>query len=307
MPPTPENDFHAEPDGMASNPSSVVTPVPVMVHVVAPATLPAGYTFEAQLGPSPDAYDDEPDASKNLAEAEGGEGGSRTFTVTVPEGGVKEGDTFLAPLPKLFDSGVDYKRIEAPTGRWKDGLFACGTYGWCHPALCCALCCTQIAMGQVMQRVRLTWLGHPASTTPSRWYSIRNTFKIVCIIVVAYTIYSTALEIAAMPPPDYDPTVDGAYYYVPPVVPYLRTVGSLIFTIWSLYALIKTRESVRATYSIPAHEKCAKCPIVEDFCCSAFCSCCVTAQMLRHTGEYERYEGRCCSATGHPVGTPAVV
>jgi len=57
-----------------------------------------------------------------------------------PEGGVKEGDTFLAPLPADMADGP---RIKAPTGQWKDGLFNCFGYGILHPSLCCSLWCTQ--------------------------------------------------------------------------------------------------------------------------------------------------------------------
>lgn len=76
-----------------------------------------------------------------------------------------------------------------------------------------------------------------------------------------------------------------------------------MFTIWSIYALMKTRENVRAKYSIP-EEKCQGC---EDLCCSVFCSCCVVAQLARHTGDYETYKGSACSETGHAAHTPSIV
>uniref|UniRef100_A0A7S4N825 Uncharacterized protein n=1 Tax=Odontella aurita TaxID=265563 RepID=A0A7S4N825_9STRA len=238
----------------------------------------------------------------------------RHFTVTVPEGGVVEGQTFLAPLPSEYEAGEGYKRIQAPTGRWKDGLFDCGMYGWFHASLCCALCCTQIAMGQVMARLRLSWLGSPTPAASAGSNTIhsnfRNTFNVVLCLVCAYTVFSVSLEFAAMPPPKWDYELDGAYY-VPAVVPLLRMWGSLLFTIWSIWALLKTRRSLRSTYSIPVSRQCANaeenCPGCEDFVCAACCGCCVVGQMLRHTGEYETYGGRCCSSSGHVRGTPAVV
>jgi len=237
---------------------------PVMVHVVAPATLPAGYAFEAQIGNDPE----------------------KTFAVEVPDGGVKEGETFLAPLPE----GFDIPCIKAPTGYWKDGLFDCCKLGPCHPNLCCSLWCTQVAMGQIMQRTGLTWLGvhGPEEAT-------KNTFKVVLALVVGYTIYSTALELSII---DIDDPTS-----IPPLVSLLKLAGSILFSVWSIYALCRTRENVRAKYSIP-EERCHGC---EDLCCSAFCSCCVTAQLMRHTGEYETYHGVCCSETGLPQSAPAVV
>jgi hypothetical protein len=45
-----------------------------MIQVKAPATLPEGYNLDVPVGP-------------------------RTFTVTVPAGGVQEGQSFQVPLP----------------------------------------------------------------------------------------------------------------------------------------------------------------------------------------------------------------
>lgn len=234
-----------------------------MVHVISPATLPEGYTFEAQVGG---------DAEK-------------TFTVEVPPGGVKEGDTFLAPLPESFDG----PRLKAPTGRWKDGLFDFLSLGCCHPHFCCALWCTQIAMAQVMTRLQLTWLGDPGPAVATR-----NTFFVVLVLVVSYTTFSLALGVAGNP---YD--VEN----VPPAIPILKALASFFFLFWSIYALCRTRENVRVKYSIP-EERCEGC---EDVCCAAFCSCCSVAQIARHTGEYETYKGACFTASGLEEGAPLVV
>ena len=145
-----------------------------------------------------------------------------------------------------------------------------------------------VAMGQAMERMHLTWLGVPGPNVATR-----NTFKVVVAIVVAYTIYSIALEIAGAPYGAYPPK----WISVP------RFIGSLAFTVWAIWALMKTRASVRAQYQIP-EEKCKGC---EDLCCSVWCSCCSVAQILRHTGEYETYHSKCISATGLEDGAPACV
>lgn len=180
-------------------------------------------------------------------------------------------------------------RLSAPTGRWKDGLFDCFKAGVCHPSLWCSLCCTQIAMGQVISRMQLTWLGEPGT-----FYSTSRAYGAIVLLVVSFFIYSTALELAAMP------------YSIgnePPYIAGLRFGGNFLFTVWCIYALCRTRQNVRARYQIP-EERCKGC---EDLCCSVWCACCTTAQMMRHTGEYENYPGVCCSKTGHPPGTPLVV
>ena len=118
-----------------------------MVHVIAPAALPAGYTFEAQIGgpsgggdyfvPGPD------EKSSSAVKAADAAALVPTFTVEVPEGGVRDGEMFLAPIPEVTLSKTGGRYIRPPTGRWKDGTLDLFKYGLFHPAFCCALWCTQ--------------------------------------------------------------------------------------------------------------------------------------------------------------------
>lgn len=144
-------------------------------------------------------------------------------------------------------------------------------------------------MAQVMSRMQLTWLGGvgPANKT-------RQTFMVVLLLVIAFFVYSVALEIAAFPYSSLDEPI---------YIPILRIGGDLLFSLWAFIALCRTRKTVRQRYQIPEHQ----CKGCEDACCSLWCGCCVAAQMMRHTGEYETYAGVCCSTTGHPPGTPLVV
>lgn len=234
---------------------------PVLVYVLAPATLHAGHTFDAEV--------------------QGFEG--LHFPVTVPDGGVIEGQEFLVPLPDNFNG----LRINAPTGRWKEPFFDCLTYGCCHPSLCCALWCTQIAMAQIMTRMNLTFLGEPG-----RRDTTRDTFKIVCALFLSYTIYSIALEIAT-------PSV-GVNEATNPIISLLKAFGTVAFTFYAIYALMRTRESVRTKHSIPV----GRFGAWEDLCASIWCSCCAVSQMARHTGEYEVYKGVCFSDRGLEEGAP---
>ena len=237
--------------------------VPMLVHVIAPAALPAGYTFEAEINGNPE----------------------KVITCEVPEGGVTEGQMILAPLPLTYDGA----RVRAPIGEWKDGLFDCFNDGICHAACCCSLWCTPIAMGQTITRMNLTWLGEPGT-----WIQAQRAFKVICIIVGCSVTYSIALNI-------------GSWRYEiddrPRWLVISRFVGFSLFMLWSMYSLCRTRETVRARYRIPE----TYCIGYEDLCCSVWCSCCSAAQLLRHTGEYETYPGVCCSASGHPDGTPQAV
>ncbi len=86
-------------------------------------------------------------------------------------------------------------------------------------------------------------------------------------------------------------------------LPSLRFIAGVLFTIYSIYALMKLRENVRDKYSIPEQQ----CQGMEDLCCSMWCSCCVIGQIARHTGEYETYKGKFCSENGLAPNTPSIV
>lgn len=207
-------------------------------------------------------------------------------SIPKPEGGVQEGQMFLVPLPKSYAGN----KIEAPTGQWKDGLCHFCAAGWSHPSLWCSLCCGTIAMAQIMSRMQLTWLGEPGPLKQTK-----KAFSVVLTLTICYFIYCWSLEFAALP---YATPADEPIW-----LSYSRIGGSLIFSLYSIYALCRTRQSVRTRYQIPE----THCQGCEDICCSFWCNCCVTAQIMRHTGEYETYPGVCCSQTGHPPGTPIVV
>jgi Cys-rich protein (TIGR01571 family) len=191
----------------------------------------------------------------------------------------------LAPVPPTISN----RRLEAPTGRWKDGLCDCFKLGLLHPHVWCAFFCSKIAMAQVMTRMQLTWLGEPGP-----FVATRSTFKVVLILLFSYIVYSTSLELASL---------DYSSGNLPVFIIVAKTIGSVLFSVWSIFSLCRTRQSVRERYSI-AEERCAGC---EDCCCAFWCTCCVVGQLSRHTGEYETYPAVCCTETGHPPGTPLCV
>jgi len=252
MGPKVTDEYTAAPDGVVVATAVNSEPVP-MVNVIAPASLPEGYTFEAQIG-------------------------ERTFTATVPAGGVKEGQSFLTVLPPEGNT----LRSNKVTGRWKDSLCDFCSFGCCHPHLCCAIFFPQLLMGQVMQRMKLTWLGEsgkPESRT-------RNSFKIVLGIYLAYEALLLLLDLS------FPPKNDGTYS----ALNALKTVVSASFFFYTIFALMQTRGSIRKEFNIP-EEQCVGC---EDLCCAVWCGCCTVTQLARHTAEYDTYRGVCCSETGLP-------
>jgi Cys-rich protein (TIGR01571 family) len=158
-----------------------------------------------------------------------------------------------------------------------------------------SLCCTEIAMGQVMHRMRLTWLGGLVDS-----HTRVNTFKTVLALVICYHVYDGALSTYLYYNLDPD-----AQQQVPVVsiVSMLKDAVSLLYSFWSIYVLCKTRQHVRETYSIPEQY----CTGAEDCLCSTFCSCCTVAQIARHTGDYDRHPSYMCTDNGLPDHAPVVV
>lgn len=120
-----------------------------LVDVVAPADLPGGYHFEAEI-----------------------EG--QRFLATVPPGGVQQGETFTCFMKEL-----DSVAIDIPVGAWKDGLFNMLELGWCHPVLWNAIFCPLIALGQIQTRVHLDFLGRP------KFGELPYTNRFVMLLVIA--------------------------------------------------------------------------------------------------------------------------
>jgi hypothetical protein len=86
-----------------------------MMEVVAPATLSEGYTFDVDI-----------------------EG--KTTTITVPQGGVEEGQSFTVAMPSMLQVGL-LPRVNVPVGQWRDGICECCKYGICHNHLWTSWCC----------------------------------------------------------------------------------------------------------------------------------------------------------------------
>jgi len=246
--------------------------VPKFIRVVAPSNLPGGYQVEVQTDNDPPI----------------------TFMTTVPMEGVKAGEVFLVPPPQGYSP--PYPQIEAPVGRWKDGLCDCCNYGFCSAQLWLSFLCPEIATGQIMQRMRLTWLGGLVQS-----HMRVNTFKTVLAIVVCYHIFNSALDTYLV----YNGDPNNNYYRGEDItaVTLVKDAVSFLFMCWSIFALCQTRRNVRKTYSIP-EQTCTGC---EDCLCSTFCTCCTVGQIARHTGEYEKYPSLCCTETGMPDHAPSVV
>mmetsp|Transcript_26516 Transcript_26516/g.57478 ORF Transcript_26516/g.57478 Transcript_26516/m.57478 type:complete len:273 (-) Transcript_26516:127-945(-) len=247
----------------------VATATP-LVEVQAPATLSAGYTFDA-------SYE------------------GRVFKVEVPPGGVKEGQRFAVSLPPDAAPLVGGD-ARAPKYQWKDGMCDCFRFGCFHPSLLNACFCPQLLMAQVATRMKLDWLGRSAGPESEEY---RNTFCKVATLVVFYYLIRTALA-PFKPDVDFDEEGNVVEDEDGPDVPlWVQIVDNAVGTAFGLYTLIvmiKVRRSIREKYSIQP-QRCGAC---EDCCAVFWCGCCTVAQMARHTADYNERRAVCCSSTGLP-------
>lgn len=255
--------------------SAVGVPTPEAtpyLEVVAPATLSEGYTFEA--------------------EADG-----TAFTVTVPRGGVEKGQKFSVPVTAGSDeySGAAVPRTSVPVGHWKDDTFACCALGFFHPTFWSAWCCPLILLGQVMHRLKLTWMADVGGT-PSQTAS---TFRIMFWIGIVTWFVLQFLPLLPRAFVDENGLPTTMYYRIDMIC----QVVTYCYLIFRTVLITKTRQHIRSKYHIP-EQQCHNC---EDCCCAWWCGCCTVSQMARHTGDYEAYQAMCCSETGMPPHAPSIV
>mmetsp|Transcript_14261 Transcript_14261/g.20000 ORF Transcript_14261/g.20000 Transcript_14261/m.20000 type:complete len:219 (-) Transcript_14261:269-925(-) len=185
-------------------------------------------------------------------------------------------------------------------GEWKDGLCGCCKFGCCHPHLCCACMCPVALMGQVLTRMKMTWLGNTARNEAEYRTTFRNT---ICVIIVCLLL--TFIPRFEDPDPVWVRIEEGIKtpYYIReyPELPLWQNIVNkalnLSVALAPLYAfivLVRLRRAVRKKYSI-RDERCSSC---EDCCCALYCGCCTVAQLARQTADYEVQRASCCTDTG---------
>lgn len=94
--------------------------------------------------------------------------------------------------------------------------------------------------------------------------------------------------------------------YLPPLYLFLevlRYLVNIVFVVYMIVAIAKTRRYIREKYSI-REKYCRGC---EDCMCAYCCPCLTIAQMARHTADYDTYNARACTSTGLPPNAPEIV
>lgn len=225
------------------------------VDVVSPADLPAGFQFEAEID-------------------------NKRFIATVPEAGVRKGETFSCQMKEMSEADI-------PVVRWKDGLFDCLKHGPFHPMLLNSLFCPLLGLSQVMSRLRLDFTGKKLTDrTPRRglWSTRR--------IMVSIIFFWLAMNVAIIFGFEYK-LHNFVHLSSADIASLILVNGLMMF--FTVYATMNTRYNLREEYHIGAGRLGSR---TEDFAISAFCLPLSIAQMGRHTASYEEHRGVCCHETG---------
>jgi len=157
------------------------------VQVIAPSNLEAGYSFTAQVD-------------------------GKDFQVTVPEGGVTEGQILEVPYPKFDDAKKSDGLDDVPTGRWRNDLCSCCDI-FCNGLFWMAACCDILLVGQLLNRLGLDSIGSSGGDKKTVW-------MITWVIFVLFILVG---------------------YWVWP-----------LFIIWVVLCMTKIRNLLRRKYQIPA-------------------------------------------------------
>mmetsp|Transcript_32830 Transcript_32830/g.53614 ORF Transcript_32830/g.53614 Transcript_32830/m.53614 type:complete len:205 (+) Transcript_32830:212-826(+) len=164
---------------------------------------------------------------------------------------------------------------------------------------------SSVATGQIMHRLKLTWLGNEGTFAQTT-----ATFRTLLWIAISFSIIRFILfgAIGASSVYDWMSWIFRSGTYGPQKVTsrdllqWGRILFNLSLTIFLVFLVAKTRKHIRSKYSIPEQS----CHGIEDFCCAFWCNCCTVAQMARHTADYETYAALCCSETGQPHHVPSI-
>jgi len=297
------------------------TPQPKMLRVVAPATLPQGYTFDVLLDHN------------------------RPFTVTVPTGGIREGDSFTIPLEETdgptntdmvnrsYDNHKDYRNEDEEEdedqqtlpiqpssslssneanrinhrssyntreskdthedqdldSETQDSQKRVVLGHWRHSVCACCDVVTQSTfwMGFVCTPILVAQL---LTRLALDWRGRRTDLTTV-----------EGREEASL---TYNRIVLGAIAVL--LFGYIPVVGVVIMGIYWFVVVVligkNLRRETRSRYKIPAHT----CNAVDDCLCMCVCGCCSAIQIARHTHNDKEYPGYCCTTTGLEPDAPSV-
>mmetsp|Transcript_1815 Transcript_1815/g.4029 ORF Transcript_1815/g.4029 Transcript_1815/m.4029 type:complete len:241 (-) Transcript_1815:48-770(-) len=205
--------------------------------------------------------------------------GAKKFLATVPPGGVTKGQRFVSTMREL-----ETIEIPVPLGAWRDGGRDCCGDGLLHPLFLNTVFFPCIALGQIMTRTGLDWMGDPANKLVSS-LSCANMTVLLTFWLAMNASFAFMLRVAW----ERGRYLTSEHYAV-------LALFNVLVLLYMVNLTRKVRGSIRNKYQIPEEH----CVGLEDCCCAAFCMPCAICQMGRHTADFDTYRATCCTKTGLP-------
>jgi hypothetical protein len=135
--------------------------------------------------------------------------------------------------------------------------------------------------------------------------SVKKGITIVFVLVTAEWVIKIAAGLAT----SYDTGFkDGQLSFY--VVTYLHTLVTYGFSAVDVIIIRNVRRYLRGKYAIQPvlfSSNNSQEPSGDDFLLAWCLPCCTTAQMLRHTTDYKKYDAAVCSDRGVPPDTPGIL
>jgi Cys-rich protein (TIGR01571 family) len=216
------------------------------------------------------------------------------------------------------------QRSAAAAGHWKDGVGDLFKYGVLHPTVWNALCCPQVLMKQLSNRLsgsddesshadELAWCGSAQSKKKgcaasaesssaadgggSAGSSVagykRGTTLFLVACVVDFLLIAPILEATTSVAQQ-----DGHGGEQQPNMSFgtqcFYVLWTIALTSIAIYSVVQLRAAVRAKYGISP----GTCGTCEDVCCVVCCHSCALAQLARQTADYDEEEAHCCTVDG---------
>jgi Cys-rich protein (TIGR01571 family) len=206
----------------------------------------------------------------------------------------------------------DNKLIDG-TGQWKDGLFDCFRFGLFHSTVWTALCCPQVLMKQLSNRlseqgessqsgsslspcgsISGSGAAQPAGTSSSHYKRGTTLFLAACVLDFLFIAPILELTASGVSSERQSTSPSASNSGTSVGVQFFYVMWTLALTFLALFSLVQLRAAVRAKYGIPA----GRCGACEDLCCVFCCHGCTLAQMARQTADYDEEAGNCCTVDG---------
>jgi PLAC8 family len=219
----------------------------------------------------------------------------------------------------------------AATGEWKDGILDLFRHGVLHPTVWNALCCPQVLMKQLSNRLSgpdgsandegtkccaasaaesnsasADGIAQPPVAGYKRGTTLFLAACVVDFLLIAPILEATTAMTRSSESGEQQPNsgASSASAAVSTGTQCFYVLWTLALTSIAIYSVVQLRAAVRARHGIASGGTTKCCggtgfgAACEDVCCVVCCHSCTLAQLARQTADYDEEEAHCCTVDG---------